>query len=73
MKDINQQININLNDAENVTCDDCGGDVFSPAFFIKRLSALMSPTAKETLIPIQVFKCDNCAHVNELFLQGPTN
>lgn len=68
-----QSININLAEAEGVICDNCGGELFSPAFMIKRISALMSPTGQETLAPIQIFKCDSCSHVNELFLEGLTN
>ena len=68
-----QPININLAEAESITCNNCGGELFSPAFMIKRISALMSPTGQETLAPIQIFKCDSCSHVNELFLEGLTN
>ena len=74
MNNINpQQINIDFSNMDNVTCDKCNGDKFSPTFIIKKISALMSPTGQETLAPIQVFKCDNCSHVNELFLEGLTN
>jgi len=37
--------------------------VFIPAFFLRRLSALMSPTGQEALIPIQVYSCGNCGKV----------
>ena len=67
-----QSINFNLAEAESVTCEKCNGELFSPAFMIKRISALMSPTGQETLAPIQIFKCDSCSHVNELFLEGLT-
>jgi alanyl-tRNA synthetase len=68
-----QQMNVNLTEVDNVTCEECGGTHFSPTFIIKRISALMSPTGQETMAPIQIFKCDSCSHVNELFLQGLTN
>ena len=68
-----QQINIDFTQVDNINCDECGGNYFSPTFVIKRISALMSPTGQETLAPMQIFKCDNCSHVNELFLQGLTN
>ena len=73
MSNPQQQINVDLSQADDITCEECGGTLFSPAFMIKRISALMSPTGKETLAPIQIFKCDGCSHVNELFLQGLTN
>ena len=73
MNHTQDKINIDIKDSESIVCEKCNNDTFSPTFFIKRISALISPTAKETLIPIQVFKCDSCSHVNELFLHGLTN
>ena len=56
---------VDLNSAENIACDECGSEHFSPAFVIKQVPALLSPTGKQTLIPIQIFKCNNCSHVND--------
>ena len=70
---MNNKLNIDLNNVDNFTCEECAGDTFSPSFVIKQLSALMSPSGKETLIPLQIFKCDKCGHINELFLKGLTN
>jgi uncharacterized Zn finger protein len=70
---MNNKMNIDLNNVKNIACDDCESEHFSPTFIIKKLSALMSPSGKETLIPLQTFKCDKCGHINELFLQGLTN
>lgn len=68
-----QNMPVDLNNATNVACDECEGEHFSPTFIIKQVSALLSPTGQITFVPIQVFKCDNCFHVNELFLEGLTN
>ena len=69
--------NMNIDPAtlEGVLCEapECDNQTFSPTFIIKRISALMSPTGKESLAPIQIFKCDVCGHINELFLEGLTN
>tara|TARA_R110002110_G_scaffold108401_2_gene270706 strand:- start:790 stop:1011 length:222 start_codon:yes stop_codon:yes gene_type:complete len=73
MNNPNPQLNLNIKDAVDVDCDACKGTEFSPIFLIKRISALVSPTGKDVIIPIQVFKCDKCNHVNELFLDGLTN
>ena len=70
---MNQNINIDLSKVDNVKCDECDNDKFTPAFVIKQISALMSPTGKETLVPIQLFKCVKCGHINEKFLEGLTN
>ena len=68
-----QNINIDLNNVDNIKCEECENETFVPAFVIKQVSALMSPTGKETLVPIQLFKCSKCGHVNEKFLEGLTN
>jgi len=70
---MNQNINIDLHNVDNIKCDECGNETFVPAFVIKHISALMSPTGKETMVPIQLFKCSKCDHVNEKFLEGLTN
>ena len=63
---------VDLKEAPNVECDMCQNAHFEPAFIIKQVPALMSPTGKEALVPVQVFKCGKCDHINELFLNGLT-
>ena len=63
------QVQVDLNDAETMKCDDCGNSVFIPAFFIKRLSPIVSPSGKEALIPIQVYSCGNCGKVPDKLKQ----
>ena len=64
-----QQVQVDLNDAETMKCEDCGNSVFIPAFFLKRLSPIVSPTGQEALIPIQVYSCGNCGKVPEKLKQ----
>ena len=64
----NQQIRVNLDDAEDITCDECGNTYFTAAVMIKRISPLVSPTGQEALVPIQLFQCSKCGHVNDHFL-----
>mgnify|MGYP003111546867 CR=1 FL=1 len=68
-----QNINIDLNEVDNVACEECENETFTPVFVIKHISALISPNGKETMVPIQLFKCSKCGHVNERFLEGLTN
>ena len=63
------QAQIDIKDTEMVKCDDCGNASFIQAFFLRRLSALMSPTGQEALIPIQVYSCGNCGKVPDKFKQ----
>tara|TARA_R110002167_G_scaffold129403_1_gene312338 strand:+ start:1192 stop:1437 length:246 start_codon:yes stop_codon:yes gene_type:complete len=59
---------IDASDLDDITCDECGGKVFRQASMFKRLSALISPTGKEQIVPIPVFRCDDCGHINNEFL-----
>ena len=63
------QVQVDLNEAETMKCEDCGNSVFIPAFFLKRLSPIVSPTGKEALIPIQVYSCGNCGKVPDKLMQ----
>ena len=66
------QQQIDISKADTITCDDCGNASFIQAFFLKKISALMSPTGKEAIIPMQVFSCGNCGAIpkNMLDQQG---
>jgi|TARA_R110001592_G_scaffold223785_1_gene479282 hypothetical protein len=57
------QKQININDTESLKCDDCSNYLFIKSYFIRRISALMSPNGQEAMIPIEVFSCGNCGKV----------
>ena len=57
------QVQLDMSDAETITCDKCGNASFIQAFFLKKISALVSPTGKEAIVPIQVFSCGNCGAI----------
>lgn len=61
-------ISVGLENTDAVTCDECGSEVFRPSFLLRKVNALLSPSGKDTLVPIQVFACEKCGHVNEEFL-----
>jgi len=58
----NQQINVNLAEAEDLTCvnEECGCPVFEQAYMIKRISALQSPTGREEIVPVPIMLCKAC-------------
>ena len=61
-------LKINANDLKDICCEECGGKIFRSVQMFKRLSAIMSPTGKEQIVPIPVFRCDDCGHINAEFL-----
>jgi len=66
LTDKKQQANVqlDLNQAETILCEKCSNGLFIQSFFLKKLSALVSPTGQEAIIPVQVYSCGNCGHIN---------
>jgi len=67
-----QQVKIDLSDADTMKCQKCENPVFIQGYIIKKISAIVSPTGEEVIAPVQVFNCGNCGEmlplkeVNEL-------
>ena len=62
-----QQLNVDIKQTQSVTCDECGGVYFDQALIIRKASGLLTGQAKPSYIPIPVFKCIECGHVNGEF------
>jgi len=62
------EMKIDASDLDDILCEECGGKIFRQASMFKKLSALISPTGKEQIVPIPVFRCDDCGHINNEFL-----
>ena len=63
-----QPMNIDLSNAQDVTCESCGNYTFQEVVLMKRVSALVSPTGKEAIVPIPTFACNACGFINKQFL-----
>ena len=61
------QMNIDFSQTTAETCEECGNDTFVQVFKMRKLSALLSPTGQESMIPIQIFACAKCGYVNKGF------
>jgi phage FluMu protein Com len=62
------ELTAKVDSAATVTCDSCGHHIFENGLVLKRFSAVSSPTGQEVVVPVEVFKCAKCSHVNEEFL-----
>ena len=62
--------NIDLTHAKDITCEKCEGIGFRQSMMLKKLSPLVSPTGQEAIIPVGVFACDSCGHVNKEFQEA---
>jgi len=55
---------------KTVTCD-CGGMVFESAIVLKKISAIVSPSGKEEMYPLEILVCKKCGKVpDELNVEG---
>lgn len=61
-------MNIDLSQAQDITCENCGNYTFNEVSLMKRISALVSPTGKEAIVPIPTFACNACGFINKQFL-----
>ena len=59
------QMNVSFDQTNPIICEKCEGEVFVPAFLLRKVSALVSPSGKDTVLPLQLFACISCNHINE--------
>lgn len=63
-----QQPNVSLDQTSPVTCDECGGMYFEQALHIRKVSGILTGTGQTSYMPIPVFSCKDCGHINSEFL-----
>ena len=66
-------LNVDFSQTTAEVCESCGNDTFTQVFRMRKLSALLSPTGTEAMIPIQVYACAKCSHINPGFLPKEKN
>ena len=66
-KDGNMQEQIDISKTTPIKCEKCENQTFKQTLLLRKLSALVSPNGQETIVPMQVFACEKCGHVNSEF------
>ena len=61
-------LNVDFSQTTEECCESCKNETFVQVYQMRKLSALLSPTGQEAMIPIQVFACAKCGHINKGFL-----
>ena len=61
-------LNISLDKTKGVVCDECENQTFQEVTLLRKVSRFVTGTAQDALIPIPVFACSKCGHVNDEFL-----
>ena len=62
------QMKVDFSQTTEEVCEKCENDTFQQAFKMRKLSALLSPTGESAMLPIQIFACSKCGHINPGFL-----
>tara|TARA_B110000495_G_C22710129_1_gene417634 strand:- start:24 stop:287 length:264 start_codon:yes stop_codon:yes gene_type:complete len=62
-----QKMNVDIDSTTEIVCDDCGNNVFTPAFFLRKVSRFVSPDGKDRLLPLDTMSCNKCGNVNKEF------
>jgi hypothetical protein len=62
------QMNIDFSQTTAQVCEKCKNDTFIQVYKMRKLSALLSPSGEEAMIPVQGYACAKCGHVNKEFL-----
>ncbi len=60
-------LNIKQDDMKPMVCTECGGMYFKQVMAINKVSKFLTGGDKDTIIPIPVFRCDDCGAVPEEF------
>ena len=62
------QMKVDLSQTTPEVCEKCENETFTQVYKMRKLSALLSPSGQQSMIPIQVFACAKCGHINKVFL-----
>ena len=65
---VGRSMGLKIEDMTDIVCENCGCRYFNQVHAFKRVSALLSPTGKEQIMPVPSFRCSDCGHINEEFL-----
>jgi len=61
--ELNSNVNINIFELETIKCSNCGSRNFQLISILKKVSALQSPTGKESIVPIDFHACVSCGAI----------
>lgn len=64
----NLNLNVGLDKTTPILCEKCGNNTFSEAVILREVSRFLTGQMQDGIIPIPVFSCCSCGHVNDKFL-----
>jgi DNA-directed RNA polymerase subunit RPC12/RpoP len=63
-----QQPKIDLSQAKEITCQNCGGTIFINGNKFLKIPKISAGTSQDVLIPVEVFLCGDCGELCEELL-----
>ena len=63
-----QNLNISIDQTSPVVCDSCGHLYMKEVVHMRKVSGILTGTGQPSYIPIPLFACDKCGHVNTEFV-----
>tara|TARA_B110000858_G_scaffold8967_1_gene9476 strand:+ start:14 stop:271 length:258 start_codon:yes stop_codon:yes gene_type:complete len=63
-----QQPKIDLSQATEMKCQECGGTVFIPGTKFLKLSRIATGQPKDAIIPVELYLCGDCGEINQELL-----
>ena len=62
---IKADINLKIDELDDVLCEKCQNIEFDSVVRFKRVSPLYTKNGKEAFIPVEIFVCSKCGHLND--------
>lgn len=66
---MNKLTQAQIEGAKNLSCEKCGCELMKQVTVIKTVSRLLTGDSKDTFIPVPIFACNSCDHVNKIFAE----
>jgi len=61
------QNQIDITQTDPVLCEECEGSIFEQVLHLRKASGFVTGTGKTSYLPIPVFACKACGHINSEF------
>jgi len=56
-----------MKNATELKCEECENTTFEEVVKLRKLSKIITGQPKDTLVPIPMFACKKCGHINKEF------
>lgn len=56
-----------MKNATEIKCEMCENDTFEEVIKLRKISKIFTGSQKDTLVPMPMFACKKCGHINKEF------